>query len=65
MHDSVRPTESQKQWLARTFGPEAWGELCAVPEFLAALNTSLGLARHMALRHLAAKEHAHRWHFRE
>jgi hypothetical protein len=54
-----KPTEAQKSWLERIFGPETWSELCGKPEFLAALETSLYHARRIALRHLAAKELSH------
>jgi len=48
----------QKNWLAQVFGPQVWSELTAMPQFVAALNESLGLARQIALRHLADKERA-------
>lgn len=48
----------QKNWLAQVFGPQVWNELTAMPHFVAALNESLGLARQIALRHLANKERA-------
>ena len=61
MSDGTKPTEAQKSWFARIFGPETWQELCRQPEFVGALDNSLGLARRIALRHLAAKELAHSW----
>ncbi len=51
-----RPTEAQKRWLAGIFGQEVWRELCAKTEFVQALDTSIELARRLALRHLADKE---------
>lgn len=56
MSDGNHPTSEQKHWLARVFGPQAWQELCGRPDFLDALNDSLGRARQIALRHLANKE---------
>lgn len=56
MSDGNHPTSEQKHWLARVFGPQAWQELCRRPDFLDALNDSLGRARQIALRHLADKE---------
>jgi len=58
MSDGSRPTMDQKNWLAQVFGPQVWSELTAMPQFVAALNESLGLARQIALRHLADKERA-------
>ena len=51
-----RPTEAQKMWLARIFGEDVWTELCGKAEFLQALETSIEMARRIALRHLADKE---------
>ncbi len=56
MSDGSRPTTDQKNWLAQVFGPQVWGELTAMPHFVAALNESLGRAREIAVRHLADKE---------
>jgi len=56
MSDGSKPTTDQKNWLAQVFGPKVWGELTAMPDFVAALNESLGHARQIALRHLADKE---------
>ncbi len=59
MSDGSKPTADQKNWLARIFGPQVWNELTRRPDFVAALNESLGQAREIALRHLADKELAH------
>lgn len=56
MSDGTNPTEEQKTWLARLFGPKVWAELTRKPEFLSALDHSLSQARQIALRHLADKE---------
>lgn len=61
MSDGTRPTEAQKNWFARIFGPETWQELCREPEFLTALDHSLSQARRIALQRLAAKSLAHTW----
>jgi hypothetical protein len=52
---TIKPTEAQKGWLARIFGPELWAELCDQPEFQRALDSSMANARRLALRHLAAR----------
>lgn len=56
MIDGTHPTSEQKEWLARVFGGETWQELCRKPEFAAALDSSLAIARRIGLQHLAAKE---------
>ena len=61
MSDGTKPTEAQKSWFARIFGPETWQELCRQPEFLLALDHSLGQARRIALQHLAAKSLGRSW----
>jgi len=55
----LKPPESQKSWLARVFGPETWAELCAKPEFRAALDSSISTSRMIALKHIAGKHANH------
>lgn len=55
MSNGTHPTSEQKEWLARVLGAETWRELQQRPDFQSALNLSLGLARQLGLKHLAAK----------
>ncbi len=55
MSDGSNPTQEQKNWLASVLGKDAWSELQKQPDFLSALEVSLGLARQIALKYLASK----------
>ncbi|HEY1173814.1 MAG TPA: hypothetical protein VGH19_20785 [Verrucomicrobiae bacterium] len=52
----MKPTETQKQWLAGVVGPEVWGELLAHEGFRAALESSIERSHQMALRYAHARE---------
>ncbi len=52
----MKPTETQKQWLAGVVGPEVWRELQAHEGFRAALENSIERSHQMALRYATARE---------
>jgi len=58
MNDGTHPTREQQEWLAGVLGQEAWVELQQKSEFNRALESSLGAARRIGLRHIAARERA-------
>jgi len=52
----MKPTETQKQWLAGVVGPEVWSELLSHESFRAALESSIQRSHQMALRYSATRE---------
>jgi hypothetical protein len=54
--DGMKPTETQKQWLAGVVGQDVWGELLAHEGFRVALESSIERSHQMALRYAFARE---------